>query len=654
MKNNIDIAICYHKRAVLFESDSLKPMQLGKAIAKMDLGIRGDDTGDNISAKNAWYAELTAIYWLWKNSDADIKGVFHYRRLLDLNAQSKYADKEIYEVPAGDIKTPSGFLNELDLSISSIFALLENNTVITRKREDLHSWSMYSVGEFASKYVGEMYFDEAMNIIKRDYPEYYPSAKKLIAGSISWFSNISVMKKSDWDEYCSLLFDIISKTEQKVDYSAKQFAFGMETTRWAGYLGEYLTAIFIQRQIDLGRSIAEFPCVVLIPNVNSRWQDMNTYDLESYMQYNLVSIKNTEDANKPKVSVCIAAYNVEDYISEALVSVIKQTLLNIEIIVVNDGSTDSTLEIINTFAETDERIIIISKKHEGPGDTRNSAMELAKGEYIHFMDADDYMDLDFLEGMVRCADKNKSEIVLSYHRCIEDKTKTILYEAALPNFLRDEHLELKEALIAPCHLWDKLYAKKLIKNIPFTSGGGEDIFFWYRSVLIAKNISVMRSVKYNYRFNTVSVQTKPQYVLSVFPNAKLAEDYILSQNNTDANEHFLDFKYRLVNHQISRALMALYTNEDFNRQFYKNAREFLRHEGPANYPFAYSLMQAKNFPEWQKATKRYIRKANSGAVPSFRKLLRQLAVTALPKDTVRGKTARRVYQSLQALRRTLL
>jgi hypothetical protein len=77
MGEKIDIAICYHKPSMVFQSDALKPMQLGKAEAKIDLGFRGDDTGDNISAKNKYYAEDTAFYWLWKNSAADIKGILH-------------------------------------------------------------------------------------------------------------------------------------------------------------------------------------------------------------------------------------------------------------------------------------------------------------------------------------------------------------------------------------------------------------------------------------------------------------------------------------------------------------------------------------------------------------------------------------------------
>ena len=98
----IEIAVAYHKNSKLVKNDCLLPIQAGKACSDIDLDMQGDDTGDNISAKNFGYAELTAIYWLWKNSKADIKGLFHYRRFLDLNVASKHWSEDVYEYPLSD------------------------------------------------------------------------------------------------------------------------------------------------------------------------------------------------------------------------------------------------------------------------------------------------------------------------------------------------------------------------------------------------------------------------------------------------------------------------------------------------------------------------------------------------------------------------
>ena len=88
----IEIAIAYHKNSELIKNDCLLPIQVGKACSDIELNMQGDNTGDNISEKNFGYAELTAIYWLWKNSNADIKGLFHYRRFLDLNTNHSNAE----------------------------------------------------------------------------------------------------------------------------------------------------------------------------------------------------------------------------------------------------------------------------------------------------------------------------------------------------------------------------------------------------------------------------------------------------------------------------------------------------------------------------------------------------------------------------------
>lgn len=98
-----------------------------------------------------------------------------------------------------------------------------------------------------------------------------------------------------------------------------------------------------------------------------------------------------------KVSVIVPIYNVELYLEEALDSVINQTLEEIEIIVVNDGSTDSSLEIIKKYEKKDKRIKVVNQENQGLSGARNSGLKIAKGEYIYFMDSDDFISLDTLE-----------------------------------------------------------------------------------------------------------------------------------------------------------------------------------------------------------------------------------------------------------------
>jgi glycosyltransferase involved in cell wall biosynthesis len=99
----------------------------------------------------------------------------------------------------------------------------------------------------------------------------------------------------------------------------------------------------------------------------------------------------------PKVSVIMPVFNTEQYVNEALTSIINQTLKDIEIIVINDGSTDNSLDIVTEIAEKDNRIQVYSQKNQGQSVARNTGISKVKGEYIYFMDSDDLLDLDALE-----------------------------------------------------------------------------------------------------------------------------------------------------------------------------------------------------------------------------------------------------------------
>lgn len=116
--------------------------------------------------------------------------------------------------------------------------------------------------------------------------------------------------------------------------------------------------------------------------------------------------------NAIKVSVILPIYNVEKYLKEAIQSVINQTLNEIEIILVNDGSTDNSDKICKDFTEIDERIIYLEQVNSGVSIARNKGFEAALGEYIFFMDSDDTLDIDFLKSSYDVASKGKYDIVV--------------------------------------------------------------------------------------------------------------------------------------------------------------------------------------------------------------------------------------------------
>ena len=99
----------------------------------------------------------------------------------------------------------------------------------------------------------------------------------------------------------------------------------------------------------------------------------------------------------PKISVIVPVYKVEKFLPKCLESLINQTLKDIEIICINDGSPDNSLKILEEYAKKDSRIKIINQKNAGPSVARNNGMSAASGEYIGFVDSDDWIDLDFYE-----------------------------------------------------------------------------------------------------------------------------------------------------------------------------------------------------------------------------------------------------------------
>ena len=113
----------------------------------------------------------------------------------------------------------------------------------------------------------------------------------------------------------------------------------------------------------------------------------------------------------PKVSVIIPVYNVEKYLRECLDSVVNQTLKDIEIICINDGSPDNSLAILEEYAKKDSRIIVISQENSGVSTARNVGIDLAKGDYLYFIDADDYAEPDLLELSYQKALSTQCDIV---------------------------------------------------------------------------------------------------------------------------------------------------------------------------------------------------------------------------------------------------
>ena len=147
-----------------------------------------------------------------------------------------------------------------------------------------------------------------------------------------------------------------------------------------------------------------------------------------------------------KVSVLVPVYNVEEFLPECLDSLVGQTLKDIEIICINDGSRDGSLDIIKEYAKKDSRIVVIDKKNSGYGDSMNKGLAKASGEYVGIVESDDFIDRDAFEIMYELAKKYDVEIVKGnyyeyYGDSGQDKVVRELFSPGITNRVIDPNLE---------------------------------------------------------------------------------------------------------------------------------------------------------------------------------------------------------------------
>lgn len=172
----------------------------------------------------------------------------------------------------------------------------------------------------------------------------------------------------------------------------------------------------------------------------------------------------------PKVSIIIPAYNVEQYIHECVLSVLHQTEKDIEVIVVDDGSTDKTSSILKQISHDDERLIVISQPNQGQPKARNKGLEVANGEYVQFVDSDDTLLETMTEKLLMTAEESEADIVVCSYKNI-NVYKNVTYirrvDESVNNLkVADFCLSLdKEQLFNP--LWNKLYKRASVKDILF-------------------------------------------------------------------------------------------------------------------------------------------------------------------------------------------
>ena len=215
---------------------------------------------------------------------------------------------------------------------------------------------------------------------------------------------------------------------------------------------------------------------------------------------------------EPLLSIIIPAFNIEQYISRCLDSLINQSYKNIEIIVVNDGSTDSTGDIIDSYVKKDNRIKVIHKKNEGVSIARNTGIHLAKGDYIGFVDGDDTVDDEMFETLIQNAINYNTDISHCGYKMVFP-SRTDYYYNTGDIVIQDNQEGLKDLLKADRvepGLWNKIYKSSLFEDIRLNENikYNEDLLANFYLFKKAKKSVFYDKCLYNYMIRKGSAATK--------------------------------------------------------------------------------------------------------------------------------------------------
>lgn len=274
-----------------------------------------------------------------------------------------------------------------------------------------------------------------------------------------------------------------------------------------------------------------------------------------------------ETFKNPKVSIIVPAYNTEKYIYKCLLSLIKQTLKEIEIIIVNDGSTDRTSSIIQQFATEDNRIKVINQENKKQGAAKNNGMKIATGEYIGFVDSDDWVDLDYFEKLYNSAKKYNSDIALATNvRIGNGKTKKRLniQKEEFVTSLQDK-IDISNQVKNPCPT-NKIYRKKMLNDNSITWPENvycEDKLFTIQAIYYANGLVTVPDINYYYFRNpnsTVNTIAKKRLVNYCNDREKARKSVINFLR--EKNAQIRDKEFWTVKKKIKLFGITLYTEKE--------------------------------------------------------------------------------------------
>lgn len=293
----LKIFVVYYKPAPLIKTEIFEPLQAGRAIANtpsrhgtfteeeknwLNKNMIGDNTGDNISELNRSFAEITALYWIWKNTSSPYVGMFHYRRFLSINSNAHYP---MVEFPSMRMRTlglnhlkgfAKEFLHDLELEKKYILPWFATHDILVSEPIKLNTYKQYKEEHIISD------LDKALEIIRKKYPEMYDFAIKTLNSEDGFYpTNMFITRREVLNHYATWLFSILLplhndlKEEIASRDTEQQLAFA--------YLSERLFTVYLRyMQKFYGLRIKEFPFALasnfFTPPANSPYITLETPD----------------------------------------------------------------------------------------------------------------------------------------------------------------------------------------------------------------------------------------------------------------------------------------------------------------------------------------------------------------------------------------
>lgn len=238
-KKKIKLLISHHKPNIIFQDEILTPIQLGKSLSDLNLGIIGDDTGENISKLNKKFCELTGIYWAWKNQDKlgnpDYIGFMHYRRHFYFKN---------YQAPLKEFNYDSSYLKSINYSPEVLNNIMQDYDLVIPNIYKLPCTNYKQFKESKDHNIDDL--DKALEILYKKSPELKSIAKKYLNNNKAYFCNMFIMKKEIFNQYCKWLFEILFELDSKIDYKN----YSKNQQRALGFVAERLSGIYFKYLIE--------------------------------------------------------------------------------------------------------------------------------------------------------------------------------------------------------------------------------------------------------------------------------------------------------------------------------------------------------------------------------------------------------------------